>query len=256
MNNNYMYDYSIYTYKLDALVRSIVKHIAILTPTDTGRLLASLYIRSENTNVVRIGFDTSLCPYALYVHELPYKHKNGQTSKFLEIAVFNAYRELGERDIPFKFNIGDGPNPILEVELNSLDGNLSTFIGKGTGREAEDAYTTFEANLAEFMSKHYINVYNIIKYVNDYENLYNLRETNKLAVYSNIVLQEKSTTNASYNSLVNKYFNQSGDSMIDTARKNLTTNGIDARQLYLFVVADMINIKLPNLTRIGRRRFR
>jgi len=58
-----------------------------LTPVDTGNLKGSTFMHSatiKNMPVVKIGYTAS---YAMYVHEIPMKHKSPTQWKFLETAL-------------------------------------------------------------------------------------------------------------------------------------------------------------------------
>lgn len=64
-------------------------------PQDTGALRDSAYLEEEVSRgnaVVAIGFGKGGQPgYAIYVHELPYKHEAPTRSKFLQAAIDEDY---------------------------------------------------------------------------------------------------------------------------------------------------------------------
>ena len=70
-------------------------------PKNTGELAASAYLEVESRrgqHVVAIGFGKRGQPsYAVYVHEMPYRHEEPTRSKFLQAAVEEDYNMFTRR---------------------------------------------------------------------------------------------------------------------------------------------------------------
>lgn len=70
-------------------------------PKDSGDLAASAYLEVESrrgAHVVAIGFGKGGQPgYAIYVHEMPYKHDAPTRSKFLQAAIEEDYGIFSNR---------------------------------------------------------------------------------------------------------------------------------------------------------------
>lgn len=73
----------------------------VYAPKDTGKLVASSYLEVESRrgqHVVAIGFGKGGQPgYAVYVHEMPYKHDAPTRSKFLQAALDEDYNAFTSR---------------------------------------------------------------------------------------------------------------------------------------------------------------
>lgn len=70
----------------------------VYCPEDTGRLRKSAYLEVESrrgSHVVAIGFGKRGQPdYAVYVHEMPYKHVAPTRAKFLQSAIQEDYKNF------------------------------------------------------------------------------------------------------------------------------------------------------------------
>lgn len=82
---------------VDALEPTLGKAIEYC-PEDTGTLRASAFLESEmlaNRATAIIGFgDKGQPDYAIYVHEMPYKHAEPTRSKFLQSALDEDYYQI------------------------------------------------------------------------------------------------------------------------------------------------------------------
>lgn len=112
------------------------------TPEDTGRLRDSQYINTDSEEYIEIGYSSSKCDYAIYVHEMPLVNHEAPTRyKFLEDAAYEVYGEYLARygvAIPIKIQY----KPDLRVFIGSYysPGQLLTKVKKNEKRVGDPEY--------------------------------------------------------------------------------------------------------------------
>lgn len=116
---------------LTTLASSIIDEVTVLIPIDTGMLLRSLYVKQLDDLSIAIGCDTSVAPYAPYVHEIYMHHDGIKTDHFLLYAYANAVASTGINMF----------NAHIDVEFPSYVKAEDAFIWTGQKVNTLDRYS-------------------------------------------------------------------------------------------------------------------
>ena len=195
---------SAHLYIMDNFIRNIITFCLRYTPIDTGRLLSSLYIKADEVDKIRIGYDLNIAPYAVYVHEIPNIHLNGTRHKFLEDAIIDAKKLTpGAEEINVVVNIiQTNKGGLLEATLNGKEDDFGQYT------KAVTESTDLKILTNQFISKsdeEGFNLESMLKNAADLESvtnqlIYSLPASQKVALMNN----KNTTKNDLRNALVSQ----------------------------------------------------